>query len=47
MGGAMPGVRSYGVDLEPGSSLRERIPGPYVAETFEVRVEEEYVVLEA
>jgi hypothetical protein len=25
----------------------ERIPGPYVAETFEVEVEDEYVVLHA
>ena len=55
MGGATAGVRSYGVALEPGGSLLEaatappgrRIPGPYVAETFEVTVEDEYVVLEA
>ncbi|MBV9606211.1 MAG: Rieske 2Fe-2S domain-containing protein [Solirubrobacterales bacterium] len=47
MGAAMPGVRSYGVDLEPGGALLERVPGPYVAETFEVRVEDEYVVLHA
>jgi nitrite reductase/ring-hydroxylating ferredoxin subunit len=53
MGGAMAGVRSYGVGLEPGGSLLEdalarpsqRVPGPYVAETFEVSVEAEYVVL--
>jgi 3-phenylpropionate/trans-cinnamate dioxygenase ferredoxin subunit len=45
MGPAMPGVRSYGVELEPGGSLLERVPGPYVAETFEVSVEDEYVVL--
>ena len=53
MGGAMAGVRSYGVGLEPGGSLLEealaspanRVPGPYVAETFEVSVEDEYVVL--
>ena len=25
----------------------ERVPGPYVAETFEVKVEDEYVVLHA
>jgi 3-phenylpropionate/trans-cinnamate dioxygenase ferredoxin subunit len=55
MGGAVAGVRSYGVGLEPGGTLLEsavasparRVPGPYVAETFEVKVEDEYVVLEA
>ncbi len=55
MGGAMAGVRSYGVGLESGGSLldeataapAERVPGPYVAETFEVKVEDEYVVLHA
>lgn len=55
MGGATAGVRSYGVALEPGGSLledavagpAERIPGPYVAETFDVSVEDEYVVLDA
>ncbi|HUA44462.1 MAG TPA: Rieske 2Fe-2S domain-containing protein [Solirubrobacteraceae bacterium] len=57
MGAAVaPGVRSYGVELSPGGSLAEgvlaeapakRIPGPYVAETFEVNVEDEYVVLHA
>ena len=55
MGGAMAGVRSYGARVEPGAALldsaparpAERVPGPYVAETFEVRVEDEYVVLEA
>jgi 3-phenylpropionate/trans-cinnamate dioxygenase ferredoxin subunit len=55
MGGAMAGVRSYGVGLERGGSLleeamarpAERVPGPYVAETFEVSVEDEYVVLHA
>lgn len=49
-------MRSYGVGLEPGGSLLseavtappgERIPGPYVAETAEVQVENEYVVLHA
>ena len=52
---AAPGVRSYGVGRERGSSLletamarpSERICGPYVAETFEVKVEDEYVVLHA
>jgi nitrite reductase/ring-hydroxylating ferredoxin subunit len=64
MGSAMPGVRSYGVAIEPGRALLEpvrapdepapapaaaaqRVPGPYVAETFEVKVEDEYVVLHA
>jgi len=55
MGSAMAAVRSYGTRVEPGGSLldsvparpAERVPGPYVAETFEVRVEDEYVVLEA
>jgi nitrite reductase/ring-hydroxylating ferredoxin subunit len=55
MGGAMAGVRSYGAGVHPGASLLEsavasparRVPGPYVAETFEVKVEDEYVVLEA
>ncbi|MFZ0379968.1 MAG: Rieske (2Fe-2S) protein [Solirubrobacteraceae bacterium] len=56
LGGAMAGVKSYGVRLEPGGSLlsealtarpAKRVPGPYVAETFEVNVEDEYVVLHA
>lgn len=56
MGTAAPGVRSYGVELSAGVSLGEgartaappkRVPGPYVAETFEVNVEDEYVVLHA
>jgi len=56
MGTAAPGVRSYGVELSPGASLcdevrlappSKRVPGPYVAETFEVKVEDEYVVLHA
>ena len=55
MGGAMAGVRSFGARVEPGGSLLDsaparpagRVPGPYLAETFEVRVEDEYVVLEA
>jgi 3-phenylpropionate/trans-cinnamate dioxygenase ferredoxin subunit len=51
MGSAQPGVRSYGVRLEPGRSLvadggTKLIPGPYQAETFTVRVEDDYVVLE-
>ncbi len=55
MGGAVAGVRSYGARVERGGSLLEeatarpaqRVPGPYVAETFEVKVEDEYVVLHA
>jgi nitrite reductase/ring-hydroxylating ferredoxin subunit len=54
IGGSEPGVKSYGVGLEPGRSLATAldqkqvrlIPGPYTAETFEVRVEDDYVVLE-
>ena len=54
MGGGEPGVRSYGVGLEPGQALmpdldhgRARlVPGPDTAETFEVRVEDDYVVLD-
>jgi nitrite reductase/ring-hydroxylating ferredoxin subunit len=38
MGAAAPGVKAYDVHL---------VPGPYVAETFPVSVEEDYVVLEA
>jgi nitrite reductase/ring-hydroxylating ferredoxin subunit len=47
-------VRAYDVSIQPGASLAgmmeeagPRVPGPYVAETFPVRVEEEYVVLDA
>ncbi len=55
LGPGHAGVRSYGVGLQAGGSLlaeieagaTERRPGPYVAETFEVRVEDEYVVLDA
>jgi nitrite reductase/ring-hydroxylating ferredoxin subunit len=53
MGVTAPGVRSYNVGLEPGTELAaeleqartERVPGPYVAETFDVFVEDDYVVL--
>jgi nitrite reductase/ring-hydroxylating ferredoxin subunit len=55
MGAVAAGVKSYGVELSPGGSLGDdvraeapkRVPGPYVAETFEVNVEDEYVVLHA
>lgn len=40
IGAGEPRVRSYDVAVE-------RVPGPYVAETFPVAVEEEYVVLDA
>jgi 3-phenylpropionate/trans-cinnamate dioxygenase ferredoxin subunit len=35
-------VRSYAVSVEPGESL---VKGPYVAETFDVSVEEDYVLV--
>jgi 3-phenylpropionate/trans-cinnamate dioxygenase ferredoxin subunit len=55
MGGAVAGVRSYSVGLEPGASLLDEavgspakfVPGPYVAETFKVEVDDDYVVLHA
>jgi 3-phenylpropionate/trans-cinnamate dioxygenase ferredoxin subunit len=37
-------VRSYVVSIEPGARVVE---GPYVAETFPVSVENDYVVVEA
>jgi 3-phenylpropionate/trans-cinnamate dioxygenase ferredoxin subunit len=54
MGPGDPGVKSYGVALEPGEALVAEVedrqvklvPGPYTAETFEVKVEDDYVVLE-
>ncbi|SFJ97297.1 3-phenylpropionate/trans-cinnamate dioxygenase ferredoxin subunit [Amycolatopsis sacchari] len=45
-------VRSYGVSVAPGEALGgdvkfpDRVPGPYVAETFEVHVEDDYVVVD-
>ena len=55
MGAGHAGVRSYGVAVHPGGQLLAEIesgetelrPGPYVAETFEVHVQDDYVVLEA
>ena len=47
MGPGEPGVKSYDVDVEPGAHLAGREPGPYVAETFAVHVEEDYVVIDA
>lgn len=43
MGPGEPGVKSYDVTVERG----DRVPGPYVAETFPVHVEEDYVVIDA
>jgi len=37
-------VRQYGVTVEPGAKV---VQGPYVAETFSVSVEADYVVIEA
>jgi nitrite reductase/ring-hydroxylating ferredoxin subunit len=37
-------ARQFSVSVAPGATLVE---GPYVAETFPVRVEDDYVVLEA
>jgi len=45
-------VRQYPVSVESGSSLEMvrnqagRVPGPYLAETFPVEVERDYVVVE-
>ena len=36
-------VRNYEVSVEPGQELQK---GPYVAETYEVSVEQQYVVVE-
>jgi nitrite reductase/ring-hydroxylating ferredoxin subunit len=54
LGPSDPAVKSYGVALEPGEALVagvadqqvKLVPGPYTAETFEVKVEDDYVVLE-
>jgi nitrite reductase/ring-hydroxylating ferredoxin subunit len=43
-----PHVRSYTVSVEPGSAVAAAVEGErYVAETFPVYVEEDYVVLDA
>jgi nitrite reductase/ring-hydroxylating ferredoxin subunit len=47
-------VRSYGVAVAHGETLvkeadlrfPDRVPGPYVAETFDVHVEDDYVVVD-
>jgi nitrite reductase/ring-hydroxylating ferredoxin subunit len=40
-------VRTYVVTIEPGSraTAPERVPGPYVAETYDVAIEEDLVVI--
>jgi nitrite reductase/ring-hydroxylating ferredoxin subunit len=43
LGPGEPRVKAYDVSVEKGG----RVPGPYVAETFDVYVEEDYVVLDA
>jgi hypothetical protein len=40
-GGPYPGVKAYQVTGEQPA----RVPGPYLAETYPVFVEEDYVVL--
>jgi nitrite reductase/ring-hydroxylating ferredoxin subunit len=53
MGGSEPGVRSYGVSTPAGGALLSELssdpvglrPGPYTAETFQVQVEDAFVVL--
>jgi nitrite reductase/ring-hydroxylating ferredoxin subunit len=44
-----PAARAYPVTVEPGRAIADGAgeKGPYVAETFPVYVEEEYVVLDA
>ncbi|HWL06545.1 MAG TPA: Rieske (2Fe-2S) protein [Xanthobacteraceae bacterium] len=37
-------VRNYNVKVEPGATVVE---GPYVAETFPVTIEDDYVIVEA
>jgi 3-phenylpropionate/trans-cinnamate dioxygenase ferredoxin subunit len=54
MGSSSPGARSYPVTVQRGAALAaeldaadaQRTPGPFVAETFDVFVEDDYVVLE-
>ena len=38
------GLRPYPVSVRPGTELAE---GPYVAESFPVRIEDKYVVVDA
>lgn len=46
LGPAEPPVRTYEVSIEAEEASPDRIPGPYVAETFPVHVEAPYVVVE-
>lgn len=55
LGPSEPPARGYGVNVTPGSELDEpatgsaggrRTPGPYVADTFDVQVDEDYVVID-
>jgi nitrite reductase/ring-hydroxylating ferredoxin subunit len=47
LGPGGPPVRTYEVSVEPEAGPRGgRVPGPYVADTFPVHVEEAYVVVE-
>jgi 3-phenylpropionate/trans-cinnamate dioxygenase ferredoxin subunit len=39
-------VRSYPVSVRSGQAVAGRVPGPYVAETYPVRVADECVVVE-
>jgi 3-phenylpropionate/trans-cinnamate dioxygenase ferredoxin subunit len=36
-------VKNYAASVEPGATLLE---GPYIAETFEVTVDNDYIVLD-
>lgn len=53
IGAGAPSVRSYGLTTATGAALLEELsadlgqlrPGPYTAETFAVKVEDEFVVL--
>src|SRR5918992_1912175 len=47
LGPGEPPVRTYTVSVEPAGERRAgRMPGPYVADTFPVHVEDAYVVVE-
>jgi len=54
LGPGEPPVRGYGTAVEPGRVLseslekqtNERVPGPYVVETFDVRIDDDYVVVD-
>jgi 3-phenylpropionate/trans-cinnamate dioxygenase ferredoxin subunit len=39
-------TRAYQVEVERGTAIVQRVKGPYVAETFPVTAEGEYVVIE-